>query len=267
MRASISILAALLLVGAMVLAPIGAAPATAQSTDTIILRVDRPNTGDQLVTTGWFGGWAIDQSVTTSPGIRQLAVFMDGDATNGKFLGLAQLGGKRPDVAAQFGNPAYAAAGWNFSLAYLGLTGQHSFTFVATGAQGALSAKSVDTVTLPAPLPSLGSGPPPFVPSYGYGYGYGYNAPWYYGNAAPWSYGYGYRYSYPVYAGPTYVYPWNYSTVYPYPWYYTNPTYYYPQPSGTSLPQTGGTNLWSGSGGTPNVPPVNLPQYAAPTSR
>jgi len=149
------LVASLLLAGATLLVPLGAATAAAQPETAIILQVDRPMPAEQLENLSSFGGWAVDQSALTSPGVSRVAVYMDGDATTGRFLGLAQLGGSRPDVAAQLGNPNYTNSGWNFNLAPLGLIGQHSFTFVATGTGGVLASKSVDSVALVPTAPPI----------------------------------------------------------------------------------------------------------------
>jgi len=151
----------LLLAGAAIAAPLGAAPASAQATNSIILQVDRPTASEQLDALGSFGGWAIDQNIANGPGIPKVDIYVDGDATTGHFLGSAALGGVRPDVAAQFGNPAFTTSGWNFNLANVAIAGQHSFTFIATAANGAVAAKNVSSVTLvpPAPVTFLTSQP------------------------------------------------------------------------------------------------------------
>src|SRR4051794_29833801 len=115
-----SLLTVALLAAALPLAPFAAAPVAAQTGTSVVIQVDQPAAGVQLPTSGAFGGWAVDLSFPNAPGISQVAVFMDGDATNGQFLGQAQLGGYRPDVAATYGNPYYANAGWSFNLDSLG---------------------------------------------------------------------------------------------------------------------------------------------------
>src|SRR5262249_45180832 len=108
-----------------------------------------------------FGGWAIDQAFTSGTGINAIAIYMDGDANTGKYLGQAQLGGDRQDVAAQYNNPNYRYSGWNFSLAGLGLTGTHTFTFVAYTTQSGIASSTVNGVVLVRPPPDTTTAPPP----------------------------------------------------------------------------------------------------------
>lgn len=267
------IMIALLLVGAMLAMPLAATPAAAQPGNTLILQVDRPTASDQLTTTSSFGGWAIDTSVLTSPGISQVAVYMDGDATTGRYLGQAQLGGNRPDVAVQFGNGNYAYSGWNFSLANLGITGQHSFTFVAIGAQGPVTTKTVGLVTLVAPPPTYSYRPQPPVStaynytqptSYGYGYGYTQPSTYSYGYTQSWPYNYGDSYNYgqpwlanylqPTTSGYWSTPPATYSYGYTQPWLYsyTRPwVYNYLQPTTYSYNYT---QPWTSTSGSDNQP-------------
>ncbi len=128
-----------------------AAPAQA---DNIVISIDRPHAGDEMAP-GSLGGWAVDFNATSGTGIDMILVYMDGDQTNGHLLGQAQLGGDRPDVAEQFGNPNFRFSGWNFNLAGLNIpAGPHSFTVVAHTPANLTAAASVSPVTIVQPAPS-----------------------------------------------------------------------------------------------------------------
>ena len=57
-------------------------------------------------------GWAADLSIKDSPGIDRIEVYLDGPSDFGKFLGKAQYGLERKDVAAAYGNPNYSNCGY-----------------------------------------------------------------------------------------------------------------------------------------------------------
>jgi len=144
-------------------AAVNAAPARA---DGLILSVDHPTAGDTLQAPGSLGGWAVDTMSMGDAGVASVAVYMDGDQNTGKLLGMADLGGSRPDVAAQFG-PQFQNSGWNFNLyGEMVPAGSHSFTVVATSSvSGVSNAQSVAPVTVVgAPMAMQ----PPAPPTTGY---------------------------------------------------------------------------------------------------
>jgi alpha-tubulin suppressor-like RCC1 family protein len=98
----------------------------------IRMHVDLPDTG-QAVTGGFrVAGWALDPHAPFGAGIGAVHVWAertDAAGASPVFLGAADLGGQRPDVAQSFGRQ-YAAAG--FGLAVPGLTpGRYSVTAYA----------------------------------------------------------------------------------------------------------------------------------------
>jgi len=140
-------LAAGLALSAVGSAPVSAAPAQAGN---IILQIDNPSPGEQNLNPNSVAGWVIDTGSYGGPGIDSVLVYADGDQTTGRFLGQAQLGGDRVDVAATYGNPGFRYSGFNFNLAYaqLAMNVPHTFTVVARATSGMVTSGSVSGVTL-----------------------------------------------------------------------------------------------------------------------
>ena len=145
-------LAALVLAAGLALSTVGSAPASAAPAQagTIVLQIDNPSPGEQNLNPNSVAGWVIDTGSFGGPGIDSVLVYADGDQTSGRFLGQAQLGGDRVDVAATFGNPGFRYSGFNFNLAYaqLALNVPHTFTVVARATSGMTTSASVSGVTL-----------------------------------------------------------------------------------------------------------------------
>jgi len=126
----------------------------------IMVTIESPTNGASLDAPGALGGWAVDTRAMGNTGIASIAVYMDGDQTNGQFLGQAEMGGARPDVGAAFGNPAFNNAGWNFNLASFNISGVHTFTVVATSMMGDMAAAAVSPVTIVTPAMAMPPAPP-----------------------------------------------------------------------------------------------------------
>ncbi len=75
-------------------------------------------------------GWAAD-TASGAP-VQTVTVFLDGNS-----IGIASLGGSRPDVASAFNRSDYTNSGWSFQISAGSVnTGQHSVTAAATGSSG-----------------------------------------------------------------------------------------------------------------------------------
>ena len=79
--------------------PAGAAPERAGS---VVVQIDTPTPGAELQSLDRVAGWAVDKAILDGTGIDLVAIYVDGDVNTGTFLGLAEYGLPRPDVAAVF---------------------------------------------------------------------------------------------------------------------------------------------------------------------
>jgi glucose/arabinose dehydrogenase len=96
---------------------------------TPFLQLDTPSNNAVLRQPFAVAGWALDAAATTSSGISAVHVYAYPAAGSPVFLGSAQMGGARPDVAAFFGSQ-FGQSG--FGLTARGLTAG-SYTLVAFG--------------------------------------------------------------------------------------------------------------------------------------
>ena len=78
--------------------------------------IDTPANGSIVEQDINIGGWAVNTSISDSPGISAIEFYLNGPKGFGKKVGNAQLGTAREDVAASTGNPAYLNSGFNFLL-------------------------------------------------------------------------------------------------------------------------------------------------------
>jgi hypothetical protein len=77
--------------------------------------LDVPGNGSLVQTSFGISGWALDLGATSGTGVA--TVHLWAFPTTGAapvFLGAANMGVQRPDIAAHFGNPALASAGFGF---------------------------------------------------------------------------------------------------------------------------------------------------------
>src|SRR4051794_32696258 len=103
--------------------PVGATPSAAPAggpgagtaAASIRVAIDRP--ADSALTPQRFTimGWAVDPEGTGS-GVDAVHVYLDGEAGRGQFVGAADYGGERPDVASQLGQPRFGLSGYQMQV-------------------------------------------------------------------------------------------------------------------------------------------------------
>ena len=86
-------------------------PAGGISATSTRVAIDRPGDGASTPQRFTIMGWAVDPESTGS-GVDAVYVYLDGEAGRGYFLGAAEYGGERADVAAQLGQPRFALSGY-----------------------------------------------------------------------------------------------------------------------------------------------------------
>ena len=103
-------------------APAGG-PGAGTAAASIRVAIDRP--ADSAVTPQRFTlmGWAVDPEGTGS-GVDAVHVYLDGEAGLGQFLGAAEYGGERLDVASQLGQPRFGLSGYQLQVELAG--GEHT---------------------------------------------------------------------------------------------------------------------------------------------
>jgi hypothetical protein len=80
------------------------------------MALDIPQNGSVTSQNFFVGGWAIDRSASTGVGVDAVHVYAyPNNGTSGTpiFLGVANLGGGRPDIGVAFGNQ-FINSGYNF---------------------------------------------------------------------------------------------------------------------------------------------------------
>src|SRR5579883_3512992 len=77
--------------------------------------IDRPASGATTQQRFTIMGWAVDPE-STGTGVDAVYVYLDGEAGHGYFLGAAEYGGDRPDVATQLGQPRYGPSGYQLQV-------------------------------------------------------------------------------------------------------------------------------------------------------
>ncbi len=80
-----------------------------------LITVDTPRAGATVLKSVTVAGWALDGNASVGTGISKVHLYLDGPPGTGTFLGAATCGVSRPDVAAHFGEPRFADAGWHFT--------------------------------------------------------------------------------------------------------------------------------------------------------
>ena len=109
-------------------------PDTGLSSTATRVAIDRPADGATTPPRFTVMGWAVDpESVGT--GVDAVYVYLDGEAGRGYFLGSAEYGGERPDVAAQLGQPRFGLSG--FLLQVEVAPGEHTLYVYARRRGGA----------------------------------------------------------------------------------------------------------------------------------
>ncbi|MCE5328893.1 DUF5050 domain-containing protein [bacterium] len=91
-------------------------PGEKQISPNIKFYIDTPANGSVISADTNIGGWAINTTVSDSPGISSVEFFIDGPKGFGKQIGSASLGAQRADVAQATNNPAYTNCGFNYML-------------------------------------------------------------------------------------------------------------------------------------------------------
>jgi hypothetical protein len=89
----------------------GNAPVVGPPAASTRVAIDRPADGATTPQRFTIMGWAVDPESTGS-GVDAVYVYLDGEAGQGYFLGAAEYGGERPDVAAQLGQPRFGLSGY-----------------------------------------------------------------------------------------------------------------------------------------------------------
>src|SRR5579883_264453 len=77
--------------------------------------IDRPASGATTQQRFTIMGGAVDPE-STGTGVDAVYVYLDGEAGHGYFLGAAEYGGDRPDVATQLGQPRYGPSGYQLQV-------------------------------------------------------------------------------------------------------------------------------------------------------
>jgi len=110
-----------------------------------LLQIDLPFNGQTVPALFPITGWALDTTSLTNPGIDAIHVWaFPASGANPIFMGPAQIGGARPDVAAVFGSQ-FANAGYGLIGRGLGPGDYRIIVFALTHATGTFSiAKFVD---------------------------------------------------------------------------------------------------------------------------
>jgi hypothetical protein len=140
--------------------PAGGAPAASTR-----VAIDRPSDGASTPQRFTIMGWAVDPEGSGS-GVEAVYVYLDGEAGRGHFLGAAEYGGERPDVAAQLGQPRFALSGYLLQIEVA--PGEHTLYVYArrrgSGEEGIWSAPAtVDVVAIADGTPTS-SGRQPVLP-------------------------------------------------------------------------------------------------------
>jgi hypothetical protein len=92
--------------------------------NTIIGFIDQPQSGATLTPNSnvYLQGWVVDQSASGWTGVDDVQVYIGQIDQGGTLVAHANTGIRRDDVAAAFGNPYWATAGFTLSFAQSGLS-------------------------------------------------------------------------------------------------------------------------------------------------
>ncbi len=134
-------------------------------------------------------GWAVDRAAAKGTGIDAVHIYLDGVAGKGKFLGAADYGLVRQDVAQALGSPRFAPSGFKYPFDVRDYVGErYLYVYARSVKTGWTHVKvkiivEVETTNAPPapPAPLRGPGPqflapPPGLPVAGQNYSYSYSA-------------------------------------------------------------------------------------------
>jgi hypothetical protein len=127
--------------------------------------IDRPGDGASTPQRFTIVGWAADPESTGS-GVDAVYVYLDGEAGRGHFVGAAEYGGERADVATQLGQPRFGLSGYSLQVEVA--PGEHTLYVYARRAGAAeprvWSAPATVAVTASADGSPTSAGRQPVVP-------------------------------------------------------------------------------------------------------
>lgn len=79
-----------------------------------LIGIESPAAGSTVSGTVAINGWAIDRNAASGPGVDLVHVYLE-PYPQGAFLGAANYGAARPDVASFFSSSEFTGSGWSFS--------------------------------------------------------------------------------------------------------------------------------------------------------
>ena len=128
---------------------------------TILLNIEGPPQGAQIAAPVRLQGWAADPRASSGAGVDRVDLYLDGQVTTrGVPIGEVTYGESRPDVGRSLGGDSEAVqarlsrSGFSLFWNPAGVTpGQHSLTFYARGAEGAVARSLTVDVTAAAAAP------------------------------------------------------------------------------------------------------------------
>jgi hypothetical protein len=143
-------------------APGAGGPAAGTPAASTRVTVERPAEGTTTPQRFTIMGWAADAESTGS-GVDAVYVYLDGEAGRGAFLGAAEYGAERLDVAAQYGQPRFGLSGYLLQVEVA--PGEHTLYVYArrrgSGEPGVWSAPAtVDVLAIADGTPTSGGRQP-----------------------------------------------------------------------------------------------------------
>jgi TolB protein len=91
-----------------------------ESDSSINLSIDDPSNNETIkednISNIRVSGWSVDSSYKDSPGIESVEIYLNGPRGSGRFLGEADYGIERQDVAAAFANTNYTNSGYSLDF-------------------------------------------------------------------------------------------------------------------------------------------------------
>ncbi len=126
----------------------------------IEMRIDVPTENATVSGSVTIEGWAIHRAAPTGTGVEFVHIYLDGQAgAGGTFLGAAQYGISRQDIADKYGNARYRYSGYLFRWTPTSnLVGEHVLYVYARSTVNGLSYATVKVFIVPpspTPLPTL----------------------------------------------------------------------------------------------------------------
>lgn len=113
-----------------------------------VMHIDLPSQGASVSQPFFLAGWALDATARAGTGINTIHVWAFPSAGPARFLGVATMGGNRPDVGAAFGTQ-FTPAGWGLSVVGLAPDSYRLMAFgwvTAMGTFGVLQSVDVTVV-------------------------------------------------------------------------------------------------------------------------